>query len=79
MQPLVDGESSALPEAEKELVLRPDDSLETALRLFDGSGAERVPVVDPADRGEILGWARQVDALAWFNKELIATSVEEHG
>jgi len=79
MQPLVEGESSAQLEAEKELVLRPDDSLETALRLFDGSGAERVPVVDPAARGEILGWARQVDALACFNKELIATSVEEHG
>jgi chloride channel protein, CIC family len=79
MQPLVEGESSAQLEAEKELVLRPDDSLETALRLFDGSGAERVPVVDSAARAEILGWARQVDALACFNKELIATSVEKHG
>jgi CIC family chloride channel protein len=78
MQPLADGETDSLPEAERELALRPDDTLETALRVFDTSGAERVPVVHRGDRGRIVGWASQVNALARFNKELIASSVEEH-
>ncbi len=78
MQKLAEGEADALPEAERALALRPDDNLETALRLFDSSGAETIAVVDPADRGKIMGWARQTRALAWFNKELIASSVEEH-
>lgn len=77
-QPLAEGEADTLPEAERELALHAGDSLETALRAFDSSGAERIPVVDPHDRGKIVGWARQVRALARFNKELIASSVEEH-
>jgi CIC family chloride channel protein len=60
------------------LTLRGDDSLESALRTFDNSGAERIPVVHHADRGKKIGWASQVRALARFNKELIASSVEEH-
>jgi chloride channel protein, CIC family len=78
MQKLAEGEADTLHEAERELALRPDDTLETALRVFDNCGAERIPVVDPADRSKIVGWARQVRALAWFNQELIASSVEEH-
>jgi hypothetical protein len=35
-------------------------------------------VVDPGGRYEIIGWARQIKALAWFNKELIASNIEEH-
>jgi CIC family chloride channel protein len=57
--------------------LRPQDTLETALRLFDVHGDEKVPVVGDDPR-HIVGWASQVKALALFNKELIATSVEEH-
>lgn len=73
-----DGEDTELPEAERETVLLPTDSLETALRVFDSSGAERIPVVAATDRGRVIGWASQVAALARFNKELIETSVEEH-
>jgi CIC family chloride channel protein len=78
MQPLAEGEGDTLPEAERELAFRADDTMETALRVFDASGAERVPVVHPAARGKILGWATQIAALARFNRELIALSVEEH-
>jgi CIC family chloride channel protein len=78
MQKLAAGESDTLPEGERELALKPDETLEAALRLFDNSGAERIPVVSPDDRSKIIGWARQVRALSWFNKELIASSVEEH-
>jgi CIC family chloride channel protein len=78
MQPLSEGEASSLPQAQREYALRPDDSLETALRLFDSAGEDRLPVVDPGGRYEIIGWARQIKALAWFNKELIASNIEEH-
>ena len=42
MQVLAEGEADTLPEAERELALRADDSLETALRVFDTSGADRL-------------------------------------
>jgi CIC family chloride channel protein len=79
MQPLAEGEDEVLPEAERELTLSGDDTLESALRSFDNSGAERIPVVHPADRSKKIGWASQVRALARFNKELIASSLEESG
>ena len=58
--------------------LRPGDTLETALRMFDTSGAGTVPVVDPDDATRIVGHASQVRALAYFNRALIDISVEEH-
>lgn len=76
--PLVEGEPTALDPQAAEHVLRATDTLEVALRAFDAAGAERLPVVSPDDRMTIVGWARQVRALAWFNKALIETSVEEH-
>ncbi len=58
-------------------VLRRPDTLETALRLFDTHGADRIAVVSPGDE-RVVGWAHRVDALALFNRELVATSEEEH-
>ena len=78
MTPISEGEESTLEPDTAEYVLRPGDTLETALRLFDTAGAERLPVVGPDDRTILVGWARQVRALSWFNKALIETSVEEH-
>jgi chloride channel protein, CIC family len=76
--PLREGETAELEKEAAEHVLRPGDTLEAALRAFDSAGAERLPVVSPDDRMTIVGWARQVRALSWFNKALIETSVEEH-
>ena len=78
MRPLMDGDPVVLPEGERERALQSDETLETALRAFDTMGAERLPVVDPRDRGKIVGWASQARALSSFNKALIAASVEEH-
>ncbi len=78
MRPLAEGEDETLPEAERERALRSDETLEAALRAFDASGAEKLPVVNAADRSKLVGWASQVRALSFFNKELIASSVEEH-
>lgn len=58
--------------------LRPGDTLETALRMFDNSGESSVPVVDPDDPTRIIGRASQVRALGYFNRALIDISVEEH-
>ncbi len=58
--------------------LRPTDTLESALRMFDNSGQDTIPVVDPEDVTRIIGEASQVRALRYFNKALIDVSVEEH-
>jgi CIC family chloride channel protein len=58
--------------------LRPGDTLETALRMFDNSGESTIPVVDTDDPTKIIGRAGQVRALAFFNRALIDLSVEEH-
>ncbi len=78
MRVLHDGDPTVLPEGERERALQSDETLETALRAFDTMGAERLPVVDPRDRGKIVGWASQTRALSAFNKALIEASVEEH-
>ena len=78
MRPLAEDESTELPEGDRERALPADETLETALRTFDTLGAETLPVVDPYDRGRIVGRISQTQALRAFNKELIATSVEEH-
>lgn len=58
--------------------LKPADSLEHALRLFDAGGHTRLPVVHPRDTERIIAWATQVRALSYFNKALIKASEEEH-
>ncbi|MEM8644472.1 MAG: chloride channel protein, partial [Pseudomonadota bacterium] len=71
-------EPTELPEGDRERALPADESLETALRAFDTLGAESLPVVDPYDRSRIVGKISQTRALRALNRELIATSVEEH-
>jgi CIC family chloride channel protein len=78
MRPPAAGDSTVLPAGERERALQSDETLETALRSFDTLGADRLPVVDSKDRSRIVGWASQARALSWFNKALIAASVEEH-
>ncbi|TCD15210.1 chloride channel protein [Oricola cellulosilytica] len=58
--------------------LKPTDTLEHALRIFDAGGHTRLPVVDERAPDRIIGWANQVRALRYFNKALIDASVEEH-
>lgn len=58
--------------------LRPTDTLEAALKLFDKCGASRLPVVDTADPTRIVGHASHVRALSYFNSALIAAEKEEH-
>jgi len=54
------------------------DTLEKALKAFDASGGVDLAVIDPEDPKHIVGWAKQVNALRYFNKQLIDTHAEEH-
>ncbi|MEM6711046.1 MAG: chloride channel protein [Pseudomonadota bacterium] len=54
------------------------DTLERALRVFDENGLSEVPVVRTAAVSQVIGYARQVDALRHFNDALIDASIEEH-
>ncbi len=54
------------------------DTMERALRMFDETGLEEIPVVRAAAVSQTVGYARQVDALRHFNEALIDASIEEH-
>ena len=58
--------------------LRTDDTLETALRQFDDSGQESLPVVEPTNTTLIVGTASQLEALRTYNKGLVARSAEAY-
>ncbi len=58
--------------------MRPSDTMERALRLFDQHGLTRIPVVADDNEGRVIGFARRVAALGAFNKALIASHQEEH-
>ncbi len=57
--------------------LQPAHTLRHALRTFDESGQETLPVVD-AQSQEVIGWVRHFDAIEAYNKALVAAHVEEH-
>jgi CIC family chloride channel protein len=71
------GETAATIEPET-LCLRIDDTLEVALRRFDESGEETLPVVEPTDTTVVVGTASQLAALTIFNQKLVDRSAEEH-
>ncbi|WP_417669888.1 chloride channel protein [Roseibium sp.] len=53
-------------------------SLEKALKTFDESGDNSLPVVEAGDATRIVGTARHVRALRYFNSALIRESEEAH-
>lgn len=55
-----------------------NDTVETALRMFDRTGRHRLPVVSMGDETMIVGWAERMPAMDAFNKALIERHVEEH-
>ncbi|MBN9671622.1 chloride channel protein [Roseibium aggregatum] len=75
------------PEAEEERVFNPGedgpylhetDSLESALKSFDSCGKASLPVVRKGDATRIVGIARHVRGLRYFNAALITATREEH-
>jgi len=75
------------PENEEERVFNPgedgpylhdSDSLESALKSFDSCGKAALPVVRKGDATKIIGTARHVRGLRYFNAALIKATKEEH-
>ncbi|MEM9813769.1 MAG: CBS domain-containing protein, partial [Pseudomonadota bacterium] len=60
---------------EQGVQLSRSDTLETALPMFERSGAAFLPVVED---GDLLGAVFHLDALKALNRALIATAHEEH-
>ncbi|MCF3935455.1 chloride channel protein [Acuticoccus sp. M5D2P5] len=58
--------------------LRSNDTLETALRGFNDTGADLLYVVDPRERGTLVGTVSHIQALRAYNRLLVETSEEEH-
>lgn len=75
------------PEKEEERIFNPGedgpylhdtDSLESALKSFDSCGKAALPVVRKGDATKVIGMARHVRGLRYFNAALIKATKEEH-
>ncbi|MBO6893515.1 MAG: chloride channel protein [Roseibium sp.] len=75
------------PESEEDRAFNPGedgpylhdtDSLESALKSFDSCGKASLPVVHKGDATKIIGVARHVRGLRYFNSALIKATKEEH-
>ncbi|MGI9520209.1 MAG: chloride channel protein [Hyphomicrobiaceae bacterium] len=58
--------------------LTTNDTVAHALRTFDRTGRQRLPIVSLSDDNSIVGSADRMEALDAFNKALIDRHVEEH-
>lgn len=58
--------------------LKPTDTLELSLRVFDASGRARLPVLADNNDTTIIAWVSHVKALRYFNRALVDASEEEH-
>ncbi len=58
-------------------VLTPDDSLYTAMVLFDGKGLDEIPVVEATDNRWVLGMLKRRDVIAAYNKEVIKKGISD--
>ena len=78
MRPIPADEERLVDPEDPRPLLRPDTTLETALRTFDDGGHERLGVVDLRDDTRLVGTVTQNAALQAYNKALVEVSVEEH-
>jgi len=77
MTPLEEDEEAETDKPEAGPYLHPAHTLRHALRMFDESGQEWLPVTDSQSE-ELIGWVRHFDAIEAYNKALVAAHVEEH-
>ncbi len=49
----------------------PDDDLNTALQRFTALNLDELPVLDPEDRGKLLGMLRRKETIAAYNQNLM--------
>ena len=53
------------------VTVTPDDDLNTALRRFTALNLDELPVVDPEERGKLLGMLRRKESIAAYNRRLV--------
>ena len=77
MEPREKGASTEVPEPYDERPqLARDDTLRKVLRALDEGNYMKLAVVDA--NGRLGGWVTRTAAMEAYNRELVATSVEEH-
>jgi CIC family chloride channel protein len=59
------------------ITLTPDDTLYTAMMLFDVKGIEEIPVVESPDNKWVLGMLKRRDVLNAYNHEVIKKGISE--
>lgn len=59
------------------IMLTPDDSLYTAMQLFDIKGIEEIPVVEDLENKWVVGMLKRRDVLAAYNHEVLKKGISE--
>jgi CIC family chloride channel protein len=59
------------------IMLTPDDSLYTAMQLFDIKGIEEIPVVEDLDNKWVVGMLKRRDVIAAYNHEVLKKGISE--
>lgn len=59
------------------IMLTPDDSLYTAMQLFDIKGIEEIPVVEDLEDRWVVGMLKRRDVLAAYNHEVLKKGISE--
>lgn len=59
------------------IMLTPDDSLYTAMQLFDIKGIEEIPVVEDLENRWVVGMLKRRDVIAAYNHEALKKGISE--
>lgn len=59
------------------IMLTPDDSLYTAMQLFDVKGIEEIPVVEDLENKWVVGMLKRRDVIAAYNHEVLKKGISE--
>ena len=79
LTPLEKGTKPDLSEFADRPKLTPEDTLEKAFKVFGKGNYTRIAVFeDPSNPDSLIGWADYTEALAEYNRALVAANEEEH-
>jgi CIC family chloride channel protein len=59
------------------ITLTPDDSLYTAMQLFDIKGIEEIPVVESLENRWVVGMLKRRDVIAAYNRQVLKKGISE--
>lgn len=59
------------------ITLTPDDSLYTAMQLFDIKGIEEIPVVETLENRWVVGMLKRRNVIAAYNREVLKKGISE--